>query len=218
MYYKQINKIIRNFKFNKFKNHIFIFLIFILIILIIQNIFFKKPVKEGLNVNKLEREIKDVVGKVKKLPSAFKKIGDALNKGIVKPMNTLFTGIGNVFEQVFKIFEMIGDKIVSLPNCILTYAFKSTLDNTFYVIESIYKYIIPKFLRDWISFFYRYTIGIIINFCVKQISYYSGYDAQVNKCYGFSVKDQVASMNKSFTKINQSFKNDFGKMDFGKIM
>jgi hypothetical protein len=212
MYNKYSNYNINGFvkkckKIIKLYHLFFVCALFILIILI-HNIFFTN-VKEGLSLGSIGRKVSDASKKISNVPKAFKQMGDLLNKALVKPLLALFDGIGNIFTQTFKILAMIGDKIVSLPNCILTYAFKTSIDTAF----AIYDRIIPSLIRTPISFLYKYTIGIIVNL----ISYYSGYDSIVQKCYGFNINDQVDSMKKTFTKIETSFKKDFGKIDFAKI-
>jgi hypothetical protein len=145
----------------------------------------------------------------KKLGSIFIQIGDIFNKGIIEPILALFNGIGNIFLQIFNILKEVGNKIVSLPNCIFTYAIKETI-NTF---NYLYNKIIPKFLRNIISFIYRYTFRYLFEF----IGYITGYDNSVQKCYGFNVSSQVDNINSSLNKIQSSFKTDFGNLDFSQI-
>ena len=95
-----------------------------------------------------------------KLKSIFTQLGDIFNKGLIKPMLTLFVGIGNIFIQIFGILKQIGNKIGSLPNCIITYIVKGTIDTT----DSIYNKIMPNFLKNIISFMYKYTLRYIFEF------------------------------------------------------
>lgn len=144
-----------------------------------------------------------------KLKSIFVQIGDIFNNGIINPILALFNGIGNIFVQIFNILKEIANKIVSLPNCIFTYAIKETI-NTF---EYLYNKILPKFLRNILSFIYQYTFRYIFDF----IGYITGYDESVQKCYGFNVSSEVDNINSSLNNIETSFKNDFGNLDFSQI-
>jgi hypothetical protein len=145
----------------------------------------------------------------KKLGSIFIQIGDIFNKGIIEPILAVFNGIGNIFVQIFNILKEVGNKIVSLPNCIFTYAIKETI-NTF---NYLYNKILPKFLKNIISFIYRYTFRYVFEF----IGYITGYNTSVQKCYGFNVSSQVDNINSSLNKIQTSFKTEFGHLDFSKI-
>jgi F0F1-type ATP synthase membrane subunit b/b' len=145
----------------------------------------------------------------KKLGSIFIQIGDIFNKGIIEPILAVFNGIGNIFVQIFNILKEVGNKIVSLPNCIFTYAIKEVL-NTF---NYLYNKLIPTFLKNILSFIYRYTFRYVFEF----IGYITGYNTSVQKCYGFNVSSQVDNINSSLSKIQSSFKTEFGHLDFSKI-
>lgn len=144
-----------------------------------------------------------------KLKSIFIQIGDIFNKGLINPILALFNGIGNIFVQIFNILNEIANKIVSLPNCIFTYAIKETI-NTF---DYLYNQIIPKFLRNIFSFIYKYTFRYLFEF----IGYITGYNSSVKKCYGFNISTQVDNINSSLNNIESSFKNNFGNLDFSQI-
>jgi hypothetical protein len=144
-----------------------------------------------------------------KLKSIFTQLGDIFNKGLVEPIIALFTGIGNIFVQIFGILEEIGNKIVQLPSCIFTYAIKSFFDS----IDYLYSRIMPKFIRNPLSTIYSYTLGILVNF----IAEITGYNDSVRKCYGFNVNSEVNKINSNLTDINKSFKKDFGNLNFSKI-
>ena len=144
-----------------------------------------------------------------KLKSIFIQIGDIFNNGLINPMLALFNGIGNIFVQIFNILNEIVNKIISLPNCIFTYAIKETI-NTF---DYLYNKIIPKFLRNIFSFIYKYTFRYLFEF----IGYITGYNDSVKKCYGFNISNQVDNINSSLNNIESSFKNDFGNLDFSQI-
>jgi hypothetical protein len=143
-----------------------------------------------------------------KLKSIFIQIGDIFNKGLINPMLALFNGIGNIFVQIFNILNEIANKIVSLPNCIFTYAIKETIN----IFDYLYNQI-PKILRNIFSFIYKYTFRYLFEF----IGYITGYTSSVKKCYGFNISTQVDNINSSLNNIESSFKNDFGNLDFSQI-
>jgi len=144
-----------------------------------------------------------------KLKSIFTQLGDMFNKGLIKPILNLFIGIGNIFVQIFGILQEIGNKITQLPNCIFTYAIKSTIDSVNY----LYNKIIPKVIRTPLSYLYKYTLGIIIEF----IANITGYNENVQKCYGFNINTQIDKINSNLNDIDNSFKNNFGDINFSKI-
>jgi predicted PurR-regulated permease PerM len=144
-----------------------------------------------------------------KLQSIFIQIGDIFNKGIIEPILTLFNGIGNIFVEIFNILKEIGNKIAALPNCIITYAIKETTNT----LNSIYHSFMPKFLKNIISPIYNYTLGYIFGF----IGYITGYTSSVERCYGFNISKQVDNINSNLNTINDSFKQNFGNIDFSQI-
>jgi len=145
----------------------------------------------------------------KKIKSVLTQIGDIFMKGIINPIIAVFIGIQTIFIQIFNILKKIVDKIISLPSCMFTYLFKTMVD----AIYAIYASIIPKFIRSPISTIYKYTLRYPVDF----ISYHSGYDASVKKCYGFNVDDEIGKMNNKLNDIDKAFKKDFGKLNFNKI-
>jgi hypothetical protein len=164
--------------------------------------------------NKLTKQVEDmgeqienrILGKIK---SIFTQIGDMFNQGLIIPLGTLFTAIGNVFVQLFSIIKMIGNKIASLPGCVIIYGIQSTIDTMFFV----YRQIVPSFIRSNLSIVYNYTFGYIFEF----IGWLTGYTAAVKSCYGFNVSDEVDRINAGFNNAQKSFANNFGKLDFSKI-
>jgi len=156
-----------------------------------------------------EIEIKIVNSITVKLKSIFTQLGEIFNNGLIKPILNLFVGIGNIFMQIFDILKQIGNKIASLPNCIITYIIKGSIDTT----ESIYNKIMPNFLKNIISFVYKYTLRYIFDF----IGNITGYSDNVDKCYNFSVSTNVDKINSNLTNISSSFKNDFGHLNFSSI-
>jgi hypothetical protein len=156
---------------------------------------------------KIEKNTIDMV--TNKFKSVFTQLGDMFYQGLILPLGTLFTAIGNVFVQLFSIIKMIGNKIGSLPGCIIIYAIQSTIDTMFFV----YRQITPSFIRSNLSIVYKYTLGYIFDF----IGWLTGYTAAVKSCYGFNVSDEVDKINSGFNNAQRSFANNFGKLDFSKI-
>jgi hypothetical protein len=71
----------------------------------------------------------------------------------------------------------------------------------------------PNFLKNIISFVYQYTLKYILEF----IGNITGYNDNVEKCYGFNVSENVDKIQSNLTDISSSFKKDFGKMNFSEI-
>jgi hypothetical protein len=157
--------------------------------------------------NEIEKNTVDFF--TKKLKSIFTQLGDIFNDGLIKPINDLFMGIGNIFVQIFGILQEIGNKIVQLPTCMLTYMIKSTADTVNYA----YNKIMPKALQVPLSFIYKYTLGLIVEF----IANITGFNDSVNKCYGFNVKSEITNIKSNLKDINRSFKDNFGDINFSKI-
>ena len=167
-----------------------------------------KEVKQ--NVDDINKEIKNMPTQINdtvtgKFTNVFAQLGDVLNNGLVKPLNALFVGIGNIFMQIFGIFTLIGNKITSLPGCILYFIF----DGIFASIYGIFKLVLPNFIISWI-------INPIANGC-NVILDFIGYNSASRKCYAFNVDDEVSKMSNNLNNIDSSFKKDFGNLDFSKI-
>jgi hypothetical protein len=145
----------------------------------------------------------------KKLTSIFTQLGDMFYQGLILPLFELFKAIGQVFEQFGNILMTIGNKIGSLPGCIIIYAIQSTIDTIFF----IYRKLVPGFIRSYLSIVYDYTLGYVFGF----IGWITGYTAAYNSCYGFNVEDEVKRINKGFSNAGESFTKNFGKLDFTKI-
>jgi len=163
------------------------------------------------NAKKMGKEIeaKTINVLVVKLKSIFTQLGDLFNDSIISPIITLINNIGNIFVQIFGILEEIGNKIVSLPGCLLTYAITESLNTFFY----FYRSILPKFIRDIFTNIYNYTFKFVFDF----IGRITGYDASYDRCYGFNISNEVNKINSNLTNINTAFKKDFGNLDFSKI-
>jgi hypothetical protein len=144
-----------------------------------------------------------------KIRNVFIQLGDIFKNGIVNPILSVFTGIGQIFKQVFNILKEIANKIVSLPNCIFTYVIASTLDSIYFFYEKI----TPTFISNIFSSIYYYTLRYLFNF----IGYITGYDDNYNKCYGFNVSSEVDKITSKLDNIQLSFINDFGDLKFSQI-
>jgi len=153
------------------------------------------------------QQMNDII--VTKFESVFIQIGDIFDDGLINPIMALMEGLGNMFVQIFKIFEEIGNKIISLPGCIILYMIVETLN----IIVFFYRLIIPSIIRGAFFTLYKYTFKVIVDFILRFI----GYTGAVSSCYSFNVNKQIKSMEKGFSKVNSEFKNNFGRLDFSKI-
>ena len=146
---------------------------------------------------------------INKIKSFFTQFGNILNDGLVNPIIVLFEGIGYMFLAIFDILKEIANKIISLPSCILIYMFGTIIDTLY----AIYAYICPNFIRKYINYMYNIIIQPPIDFILK----ITGFSSTINKCYSFNVNSEINKMQNQFSKINTTFKNDFGKLDFASI-
>ena len=146
---------------------------------------------------------------INKIKSFFTQFGNILNDGLVNPIIVLFEGIGYMFLAIFDILKEIANKIISLPSCILIYMFGTIIDTLY----AIYAYICPNFIRKYINYIYNIIIQPPIDFILK----ITGFSSTINKCYSFNVNSDINKMQNQFSKINTTFKNDFGKLDFASI-
>jgi hypothetical protein len=146
---------------------------------------------------------------INKIKSFFTQFGNILNDGLVNPIIVLFEGIGYMFLAIFDILKEIANKIISLPSCILIYMFGTIIDTLY----AIYAYICPNFIRKYINYIYNIIIQPPIDFILK----ITGFSSTINKCYSFNVNSEINKMQNQFSKINTTFKNDFGKLDFASI-
>ena len=153
------------------------------------------------------KEVENLV--INKIKSFFTQFGDILNDGLVNPIIVLFEGIGYIFLAIFGILQEIVNKIISLPNCIIIYIFGTIIDTLY----AIYTYICPNFIRKYINYIYDIIIQPPIDFILT----YTGFSSTINKCYSFNVNSKIDKMQNQFSKINTTFKNDFGKLDFTSI-
>lgn len=153
------------------------------------------------------KEANDLV--IKKIQNLFTGLGNVLNDGIVKPLTALFTGIGNIFVQIFEILKKIGYKIVSLPGCILFYLINGTVAS----ILGFISWFIPSWIERPIAAIWNATFGKLLDWFLGLV----GYTSASKKCYGFNVDEEIDKMNDNFKKIGKSFTKDFGRLDFKKI-
>jgi hypothetical protein len=161
-------------------------LLIILLIFIICYDFLKT--KESFKVNKKL---------TKQADSAGKEIEKNIMNTLTKKLGAIFIQIGDIFKQLLNILKEVANKLISLPGCIFTYAIKEVI-NTF---NSLYKRILPNFIKKIFSFIYKYTFRYVFDF----IGYITGYDNSVKKCYGFDISLQMKNINSSIKKIGSSF-------------
>jgi len=149
-------------------------------------------------LNEVEDVTKNVV--IAKILSFFDQLKNILDKAIVNPFKTLFIGIGNVFTEIFGILKMIGDKIVNLPGCMISYIIDSTIN----AISSVLRSFLPAFIIKILSFIYNYTIKLILNL--------TGYTTSIEQCKSFNINEKVNKINDKFKNISNTFKSDFGNI------
>lgn len=171
--------------------------------------------KVGKNItNQIDDKLSNFLNQVEslittKIKRFFTQFGDILNNGIVNPIMDLFQGIGNIILAIFDILKQIADKLISLPGCILIYTVTSIVDSFYYIYASI----CPKFIRTPIDYIFKIIIQTPINYIISL----AGLSSTINKCYSFNVQDNIDTMNTQISKINSSFKKDFGHLDFNSI-
>ena len=158
-------------------------------------------------MKQIESTFNDLI--VKKFISVFSQIGDILKKGIIDPLMALFTGIGDIFVQIFNIIKMIGDKIISLPTCMPFYM----VDSFFSFIIGMIKYVVPGFIFDFFNNIYQWTFGIVVNWFLDLI----GWTDANQKCYSFNVDDEVSQMDQNLKDISNTFISGFGNINFSTI-
>jgi len=169
----------------------------------------KEDIEEG--TNQIRNEIKQELTTffTTKIKNIFIQISKIIKKGIVDPILDVFIGIGSIFGQIFNILKEIANKIVSLPNCMFTYAIKSTIDTLYFFYDKI----TPTFLQKIFAPIYHYTFRYIFDF----VGYITGYNDSVKKCYGFDVASEVNNMKTEINNIQSSFQKDFGRLNFSEI-
>lgn len=211
MYY--ITKIYEN-------NTIFILHCLFLINLMIMLYFLNQPVVEGFkfsdigkafkSISKVGKEVNGLVKRItsieKKIKNIFKLIPRVLNNSIIKPLEALFKGIGNVFVQLYNILKKIINKIISLPGCILYYVIGTTSSAIFGFIS----WLTPNWIERPIKRIWNATFGRILSWILKRI----GYTDASRKCYAFNVSEEVNKMRNGFKKTTTAFKKGFGKIKF----
>lgn len=170
------------------------------------------------SVTQIDDKLDDFLKEVKKttvdivtekITSVLKQIGDIFQTALINPIVVLFTGIGNIFVGIFGILREIGNKIVSLPGCMITYLFTGIFD----IFYSIYKAIMPQVIRNIISKIYNATLKYVVDWILGFI----GYTDSARKCYKFDINGDINTIENSAKKIGDTFTSDFGRLDFSKI-
>lgn len=158
-------------------------------------------------ITQIEHTLTDLI--TGKFVSILAQIGDILKNAIVNPILALFTGIGDIFLQIFNIIQTIANKIGSLPSCMPFYMIDSFIS---FIIRMI-KYIVPGFIFDFFTNLYNWTFGIIVNWVLNFI----GWTAADQRCYAFNVDDEISQMNQDTQDIGITFTSSFGKLNFSSI-
>lgn len=210
-------------------NTIFVLHVIFFLNLMIMLFLLNRPIIEGLkkpklpkkpkapNIGKIIRDIgkmgKTINGLIKKIGSIEKKIKNiftqipkVLNNSIVKPFLALFTGLGNVFVQLYNILKKIGYKIVSLPGCILYFIIGTTTS----AVMRFISWLTPGWIERPISTIWKATFGKLLSWILKWI----GYTDASRKCYAFNVDQEIDKMRNGFKKTAKAFKKGFGKVKF----
>ena len=159
---------------------------------------------------KLETEMQDKLVKMmekidktidNKFSSFTDNLRDSFMKGFVNPMMMLFNGIGSVFKFLFAAIKGIIFKIANLPGCMPIYLSNSILDS----ISNLF----PKFILSamkWIFYFPLQGIYWILKI--------TGYTKAYKQCYSLELGKELDKVKKDFDDINETFKNDFGRLEF----
>jgi predicted PurR-regulated permease PerM len=158
-------------------------------------------------IKDIQNQIKDITRKIAKFGTTFISL---ITDAIVNPFLSLFAGLKTIFNQIFGIFIAIGDKIVSLPHCILFYI----TDSIFSTVTSVSNAILPRFITIFFGTIYSYMFQPVIKWVLNLFDYY---DAN-KKCYSFNVNSEVNKITNEFKKMGTSFENGFGKFDLKKLL
>jgi hypothetical protein len=148
-------------------------------------------------INVLKKEVFD------RIAAIFAQIPGVLNNAIVNPLNTLFTGIKNIFLEIFKILRKIGFKIVSLPSCILYYFINGIVSS----ITGFLSWLTPSWIEKPVSAIWNATIGALLSWVLDFV----GYNSALRKCIEFDVDENVNNMEIAANNIADAFTKDFGK-------
>lgn len=148
---------------------------------------------------KLEEKIEKNIDN--KFSSFTDNLHDSFMEGFVNPMMMLFNGIGSVFKFLFSAIKGIIFKIANLPGCLPIYLSNSILNG----ISNL----IPNFILNalsWIFYFPLQGIYWILNI--------TGYTKAYKECYSLELGKELDKVKKDFDDINETFKNDFGRLQF----
>jgi hypothetical protein len=175
-----------------------------------------KHIDSKLNwfLKEVENQTKDIV--FNKIVEFFKLFGAALKRGIIDPIFGLFIGLGNVFMIILSIFKMIGDKIISLPSCVIWYVFYSIGS----IIYSVMKAIMGKTIMGWFDWTWKQIVWPFDKINTLILKKWLGIDLWYlhnsvnNKCYKFPIDKKGKQMGNEFNKIGNNFANSFGQIEF----
>lgn len=158
-------------------------------------------------IKDIKTQITSITGKIAKFGTTFISL---IKEAIVNPFLSLFKGLKSIFNQIFGIFEEIGDKIISLPHCVLFYV----TDSVFNTITAISNAILPTFITNIFGTIYSYVFSPVIKWVLNLFEYYE----TKQKCYSFNVNKQVTKIKSELMQIGGSFERGFGKFDVKKLL
>ena len=189
-------------------------------------------------LEKIARKIEDMVKLIakkiveftEKLGKMFVALGHMINDAIVQPILHFFAGFGKIFMEIFGILMQIINKIISLPKCLPSYL----ISGIYGYLKQLYRYIVPGFIRGFISLLYQYIFVPFMKLCYYVMIYpvefimnlfglslvqpfYDWFRKNKKLCYDFNVDKQVKNMGRTFQKMGREFVQNFGRMDFSKL-
>ena len=179
----------------------------------------KKIEEEGKKIiDLIEDKCKEYVDIIKdavtnKLTRFFESLGEELKRAFYDPVEVLFNAIGQVFILLGEIFQLIIDKIISLPDCVPYYSLSAG--------QGMTKGFLPPWLYKTIMFIHRMWLWFLnlIHPLLKMI----GIDIKAwqraidNKCYKFPVGGKLDRKEREMDEAGQNFLDNFGRVDFNNI-
>ena len=179
----------------------------------------KKIEEEGKKIiDLIEDKCKEYVNIIKdavtnKLTRFFESLGEELKRAFYDPVEVLFNAIGQVFILLGEIFQLIIDKIISLPDCVPYYSLSAG--------QGMTKGFLPPWLYKTIMFIHRMWLWFLnlIHPLLKMI----GIDIKAwqkaidDKCYKFPVGGKLDQMEREMDDAGQNFLDEFGRVDFNNI-
>ena len=172
--------------------------------------------------SKIASAIKKIIKKIKDIPKMisrfFTSFGVILKEALVDPLEKFFTGLGDVFLEIFGIFIKISMKIIDLPNCMTVYMYegiKRSVNNFLKNSKNAYlpEWVIILIIDPIITILYD-IIDLITEFliyiCVMERS-------KKHKCLTFNLQENVDNIKDILTKTGTDFAETFGRFNFSKL-